>query len=198
MKKSILAVAAILISFATLSAQEIKPFFVTVQGGPNASMNEYTEYYFKNNVAGHLIDIANGGITAGYYFNNIFGARIACEYGSNHGATMNPSFTEFTFKNVSAFADLIFSGVPMNSDDFFFWRPFVGVGFGRSMGFADGSEYNNFGFRWGLSLEFMVSKSIGIVAEGINEWYTDSFNGIVGGRPLDGRLTANAGIAFHF
>ena len=198
MKKSILAVVAILLSFSALSAQEFKPFFVTVQGGPNASMNEYTEYYFKNNVAGHLIDLANGGITAGYYFNNILGARLACEYGSNHGATMGTSFQEFTFKNVSAFADIIFSGVPMNSEDFFYWRIFAGTGFGHSMGFADNSTYNNFGFRWGINLEFMVTKSLGIVVEGINEWYTDAFNGIVGGRPLDGRLTANAGLAFHF
>ena len=197
MKKSIIAIVALFIACATMSAQESKSFFVTLQGGPNASMNENAAAYFTNKKAMDLIDWANGGITAGYYFNNILGARLAFEYGSNHGCNKTNPFTEFKFNNVSAFADVIFSGVPMNSDEKFFWRPFAGVGLGHAMG-LDGGATNNFGFRIGLNLEFMITKSFGIVVEGINEWYTDNFNGIVAGKPFDGRLTANAGVAFHF
>ena len=202
MKKSIVAIAAVIIACATMSAQESKSFFITLQGGPNATMNENTATYFTEKKAMDLIDWANGGITFGYFFNNVLGARLACEYGSNHGCYSANPFTEFTFNNVSAFADVIFSGVPMDSEEKFFWRPFVGVGLGHSMGFknsgTDNQAFTPFGFRFGLNLEFMVTKSFGIVAEGINEWYTDSFNGIVAGRPLDGRLTANVGVAYHF
>lgn len=199
MRKSIVALVAILFTCATMSAQESKSFFVTLQGGPNASMNENTAAYFSNNVAGHLIDIANGGITAGYYFNNYLGARLACEYGSNHGADGVNPLKEFTFNNVSAFADVIVSAVPMNSDEIFFWRPFIGAGFAHTMNFTNGTDpLNVFGFRWGINLEFMITKGFGIIAEGINEWYMDNYNGMIYGRPLDGRLTANVGVAFHF
>ena len=194
MKKSIVAIVALFIACATISAQESKSFFVTLQGGPNASMNEGTAKFFSDKIAGHLIDWANGGITAGYYFNNILGARLACEYGTNTGNNGGNPY-EFNFNNVSAFADVIVSGVPMNSDEKFFWRPFAGIGFGHSMLTP---ATNNFGFRFGINLEFMVTKSFGIVAEGINEWYADNFNGIVGGKPFDGRLTANVGVAYHF
>ena len=199
MKRSIVAIVAVFLVCATMGAQESKSFFVTLQGGPSASMNEYTADYFTQKISSHLIEWGNGGIAAGYYFNNVLGARLACEYGTNHGADyINNKFTEFSFNNISACADVIVSGVPIDADEVFFWRPFVGVGFGRSTGFANGNEYNNFGFRWGVSLEFMVTKSLGLVAEGINEWYTDSYNGIVGGRPLDGRLVGNLGVSFHF
>lgn len=199
MKKSIIAVVAILLSFSALSAQEFKPFFVTLQGGPNASMSEGGAAYFSNNKAIDLIDWANGGMTIGYYFNPFLGARIACEYGTNHTVANADTFTEVTFNNVSAFTDVIFSGVPMTSDEIFYWRPFVGVGYAHSMNFSNNiAPTNVFGFRFGINLELMINKSFGIVAEGINEWYQDNFSGFIIGRPLDGRLTANVGVAFHF
>ena len=93
----------------------IKPFFVTVYGGPTISGNENYAAFFEEGKGKDLIDLVQGGISAGYYFNNRFGARIALEYSNNHSAlnydeTHAAGLFEYTFRSGAAFADLVLNG----------------------------------------------------------------------------------------
>lgn len=199
----------------------IKPFFVTVYGGPTISGNENYAAFFEEGKGKDLIDLVQGGISAGYYFNNRFGARIALEYSNNHSAlnydeTHAPGLFEYTFRSGAAFADLVLNGGNVKKPKKFNWRPYFGIGAAYTFGFED--VYNEeahtsshpwqhyttgnpcFAFRYGLMLEYDFSEAFGIYVDGTHEWFTDSYNGVDpnAGFPFDMKLNANIGIALHF
>ena len=237
MKKTIIAaVALILGSFAAANAQEteaidtipqIKPVFITVYGGPTFSINENGGAFFQENCPTDLIDWAQGGISAGYYFSNRYGTRIALEYSdnisaNNHDETFAPGLFKYTFRSAAVFADFIINGGNMEKIKKFNWRPYFGVGGAYTFDFNriyneaahmtahpwQGFTTDNvcLAFRYGLILEYQFSEAFGIYLDGTHEWFTDNYNGVSpkdfsgkhAGFPLDMKLNANFGVAIHF
>lgn len=236
MKKPIFALTALLCSFSFANAQidattakeePIKTYFITVQGGPTFSINENGAQYFNQDVATDLIDWVQGGISAGKYFSNRYGGRIALEYSNNHSAcntneTSSYGFYPYTFRDMSLFADWIINGGYVMTPKKFNWRPYFGVGTAYSFGFTEsghpwqGVTKSNFclAFRYGLILEYTFAEKVGIFVDGTHEWYSDNFNGMCPrekansmwkfgsghhlGFPFDMKLNANFGLAFHF
>lgn len=243
MKKTIIAALALIMgSFTAANAQDtqlqtelqaevktdaipqIKPVFVTVYGGPTFSINENGASYFHFDRETELIDWIQGGISAGYYFSNRYGARIAFEYSNNHSAanhddTNEHGFYPYTFKSGAVFADYIINGGNVDKIKKFNWRPYVGVGAAYSFDRTDSGhpwqgKYftdNNlcYAFRYGLMLEYDFCEAFGIYVDGNHEWFSDNFNGMAPregnvrsgkrlGFPFDMKLNANFGLAIHF
>lgn len=199
----------------------VKPFFVTVYGGPTFSANENLGAFFEEGKAADLIDLLQGGISAGCYFSNRYGARIALEYSNNHSAnnhdeTHAPGLFEYKFRSGAAFADFIINGGKVDKPKKFNWRPYFGIGAAYTFGFEDifnetaGMEHHPwqghtsgnpcFAFRYGLMLEYDFCEAFGIYVDGTHEWFTDNYNGVDpnAGFPFDMKLNANIGIALHF
>lgn len=236
MKRLIVAAFAVLFgALAVANAQEdareeiipIKPYFVTVYGGPTFSINENGGGYFAEDCPTELIDWIQGGIGAGYYFSNRYGARLSLEYSNNHSAnnydeTFAPGLFKYTFRSGAAFADFIINGGDVKKPKKFNWRPYCGIGAAYSFGFnrifnekanllkhpwQDFTESNLcFAFRYGLMLEYDFSETFGIYLDGTHEWFTDNYNGVSpedfdgkhAGFPFDMKLNANLGVAIHF
>ena len=230
MKKTIIAALALILgSFTVANAQEtattetipqIKPVFITVYGGPTFSINENGAVAFDKGMATDLIDYVQGGISAGYYFSNRYGARIAFEYSENSSTansqqTADHGYYPYSFKSGAIFADYIINGGNVDKIKKFNWRPYVGIGAAYSFDRTNSghpwqeSKFtdNNlcFAFRYGLMLEYDFCEAFGIYVDGNHEWFTDNFNGmapkengIAKGFPFDMKLNANFGIAIHF
>lgn len=235
MKKTMMAaIAAIFGALSVANAQEnvqmnvqdtlydvqeeivpVKSFFVTVYGGPTFSANENFGAFFEEGKAADLIDLLQGGISAGYYFNNRYGARIALEYSNNHSAnnhdeTHAPGLFEYKFRSGAAFADFVINGGNVDKPKKFNWRPYFGIGAAYTFGFDNmgnphpwqGYTTGNtcFAFRYGLMLEYDFCEAFGIYVDGTHEWFTDNYNGVDpnAGFPFDMKLNANIGIALHF
>lgn len=205
----------------------IKPYFITVYGGPTASGNENVGAFFEEGKALDLIDWLQGGISAGYYFSNRYGARISLEYSNNqsalnHDETFAPGLFEYTFRSGAIFADWIINGGDVTKPKKFNWRPYFGIGAAYTFDFANiyndeahlsqhpWQDYttNNlcFAMRYGLILEYNFSETFGIYVDGTHEWFTDNYNGMLPrdlsgkhvGFPFDMKINANFGVAIHF
>lgn len=226
MKKNIIATLALILgSFAVANAQEteiaeaiaqVKPLFVTVYGGPTFSINENGAVAFDKGKATDLIDFVQGGISAGYYFSNRYGARLSFEYSENSSIansqqTSAHGYYPYSFKSGAVFADYIINGGNVDKIKKFNWRLYAGIGAAYSFDRTDSGHPwqeakltdNNlcFAFRYGLMLEYNFCEAFGIYVDGNHEWFTDNFNGMSpkeGGFPYDMKLNANFGIAIHF
>lgn len=234
MKKTLIAALALFlgsISFAnaqetaTDTIPQIKPVFVTLYGGPTFSINENGGAFFEEGCPTDLIDWVQGGISAGCYFSNRYGARVSLEYSNNmsannHDETFALGLFKYTFREGSIFTDFIINGGNMNKIKKFYWRPYCGIGAAYSFDFKtirneeagldshpwQGRNDGNFclGFRYGLILEYEFNESFGIYLDGSHEWFMDNFNGMPYkfgqhlGFPFDMKLNANFGLAFHF
>ena len=204
----------------------IKPLFVTVYGGPTISANENFGAFFEEGKTRDLIDL-QGGISAGYYFSNRYGARLSLEYSNNmsannHDETHAPGLFEYTFRSGAVFADWIINGGDVTKPKKFNWRPYFGIGAAYAFDFNriyndaaqmaahpwQGYTKNNlcFAFRYGLMLEYNFSETFGIYVDGTHEWFTDNFNGVSpkdsdgkhAGFPFDMKANINLGVAIHF
>lgn len=243
MKKTIIAaMAAFFGIFSAANAQEplprdlqenaqdtiipVKPFFINVYGGPTFSVNENGGAFFQEGCPTDLIDY-QGGISAGYYFSNRYGARLSFEYSGNqsslnHDETHAPGLFEYTFRSGAIFADWIINGGNIDKPKKFNWRPYFGIGAAYTFDFEDiynekaqlahhpwqSYTTNNicFAFRYGLILEYSFNEFFGIYVDGSHEWFTDNYNGVSpkdfsgkhAGFPFDMKLNANFGVAIHF
>lgn len=207
-----------------------KKMYISLQGGGLISLNENYRTYGENGKNSDLLT-GQGSAAFGYQFTPVSGFRIWAGFSGNRGAcnskeTSGHRFYPYKFNSVNAFVDYVmdFSGFS-NHDWTFVPKIYAGVGVGNTFGFkktpdnpAPGdlfhpwqkvSDKNTaFGFRGGLILEYMFSKSFGILADFGGEFYTDDYNGINPGNevsetgdknfPLDFRGLASLGIAIHF
>lgn len=204
--------------------------YISVQGGGLFSLNENFRTYGEKRKNSDLLT-GQGSVAFGYQFTPVSGFRIWAGYGGNRGAcnseeTSDHRFYPYKFNSVNAFVDYVmdFSGFS-NHDWTFVPKIYAGVGVGNTFSFkktpdnpAPGdlfhpwqkvSDKNTaFGFRGGLILEYMISRSFGILADFGGEFYTDDYNGINSGDevsetgdknfPFDFRGLASLGFAIHF
>lgn len=237
MKKTIFTViAALLCTVQAVSAQNytdtveeesVKPFFISVYGGPSITLSENVRQYSEFDSSKELINFAQGGIAFGKNFSNRYGGRLAFEFGKNDSAcnTQNTSaygFYPYSFSNASAFADWIINGGNVTVPKNFNWRVYFGAGAAYSFDFSDsGHPWQEvtadnlcFAFRYGLILEYIFNDIVGIYVDGNHEWFTDNFNGMFPrengngihetdygkhlGFPFDMKLNVNLGLAIHF
>ena len=207
-----------------------KKMYISLQGGGLVSLNENCRTYSDNGKNSDLLT-GQGSATFGYQHTPISGFRIWAGFGGNRGAcnskeTSDHRFYPYKFNSVNAFVDYVmdFSGFS-NHDWTFVPKIYAGVGVGNTYGFektpdnpASGdlfhpwqkvSDKNTaFGFRGGLILEYMISRSFGILADFGGEFYTDDYNGINSGDevsetgdknfPFDFRGLASLGFSIHF
>ena len=201
-----------------------KDWFIAVQGGPNYSMNENTWTYTDPNVGdkSHL-DLVSPQIQVafGHYFTPVLGWRVSAAYAGNksamnHNETAAQGYYPYSFKSISAFADLL---VALNRRDepnrHWFWTLFGGLGYGHGFDFSENThpwQYlktpsNAFGLRGGLNLEYMFKNGFAFMLEGGAEAFTDGFNGMNPhiwkdandvNFPFDVRPVATFGIGYHF
>ena len=207
---------------------EWKDWFIALQAGPNYSMNENTWTYTDPKIGGksHL-DLVSPQIQLafGHFFTPSWGWRLSAAYAgnksaANHNETSARGFYPYTFKSVSAFADLLYSlNRRDNPDQRWFWTLFGGLGYGHGFEFTDPNHpwqteldawktpSNAFGFRGGLNLEYMFKNGFAFMLEGGAEAFTDGFNGMNPhiwkdqndtNFPFDVRPVATFGIGYHF
>lgn len=205
-------------------------FFVTIQGGGLLSLNENFRAYGDEGKNSDLLT-GQGSASFGYQITPVSGVRLWAGYGNNRSAcnkeeTSGHRFYPYKFNSINVFADYVmdFSGFSEND-----WtvvpKLYAGIGLGHTSGFektpdnpASGNLFhpwqkvkdNNtvLGLRGGLIVEFMVSRSFGILADFGGEFYMDDYNGLNPGKevsksgdknfPLDFRGLASLGVAIHF
>ena len=201
-----------------------KDWFISLQAGPNYSMNENTWTYTDPKVGNksHL-DLVSPQIqlSLGHFFTPVLGWRLSAAYAgnksaANHKETAAQGFYPYSFKSISAFADLLVGLSRRDVQDrHWFWTLFGGIGYGHGFNFTDSghpwqeitSPSNAFGMRGGLNLEYMLNNGLGFMLEGGAEAFTDGFNGMNPGIvkdendtnfPFDVRPVATFGVAYHF
>lgn len=207
-----------------------KKMYISLQGGGLVSLNENYRTYGDNGKNSDLLT-GLGSAALGYQFTPVSGVRVWAGYAGNRGAcnskeTSGHRFYPYKFNSINAFVDYVMDFSGFNDSD---WtvvpKLYAGIGVGSTFGFektpdnpAPGNQLHPFqevsdknsalGFRGGFILEFMVSKSFGILADLGGELYTDGYNGINPKKevsesgdknfPLDFRGVASLGVAIHF
>ena len=213
-----------------VSEQGRNKFYVSIQGGGLVSLNENYRSYGENGKNSDLLT-GQGSVAFGYQITPVSGVRLWAGYANNRSAcntkeTSGHRFYPYKFNSINAFVDYVMDLSGFGDHD---WaivpKLYAGAGIGNTSGFektpdnpAPGDKFHPwqtvndkntaFGFRGGLILEFMVSKSFGILADFGGECYSDDYNGINTGKevsetgdknfPLDFRGLASLGIAVHF
>ena len=206
-----------------------RDWFVAVQGGPNYSMNENTWTYTDPNVGGKKFwDLISPQVQVsfGHYFTPVLGWRVSAAYAGNksalnHNQTAAWGFYPYTFKSISAFADLLVNLSRRDVQDrHWFWTLFGGLGYGHGFDFQNVYHpwqtglkdawkipTHALGFRGGLNLEYMFNNGLSFMLEGGAEAFTDGFNGMNPhiwrdandiNFPFDVRPVATFGIGYHF
>ena len=201
-----------------------RDWFIAVQGGPNYSMNENTWTYLDPNIGGKKFwDLVSPQIQVafGHYFTPTLGWRVSAAYAGNksamnHNETAAWGYYPYTFKSITAFADLLVNLSKRDVQDrHWFWTLFGGLGYGRGFCFTEHNhpwQYlktpsNALGLRGGLNLEYMFNNGLSFMLEGGAEAFTDGFNGMNPhiwrdandfNFPFDVRPVATFGIGYHF
>ena len=211
-----------------VEAYDWKDWFIAVQGGPNYSMNENTWTYTDPKIGGKkFYDLISPQfqLAFGHYFTPVLGWRLSAAYAGNksalnHNQTAAQGFYPYSFKSISAFADLLVNLSRRDVQDrHWFWTLFGGLGYGHGFEFKDvyhpwqtGLDAwkiptNAFGMRGGLNLEYMFNNGLSFMLEGGAEAFTDGFNGMNPhiwkdandvNFPFDVRPVATFGIGYHF
>ena len=207
---------------------EWKDWFISLQAGPNYSMNENTWTYTDPKVGNksHL-DLLSPQIqlSLGHFFTPVLGWRLSAAYAGNksamnHNETTAAGFYPYNFKSVSAFADLLVGLSRRDVQDrHWFWTLFGGLGYAHGFDFTDAGHpwqtttdawkipSDAFGMRGGLNLEYMFNNGLGFMLEGGAEAFTDGFNGMNPhihkdandvNFPLDVRPVVTLGVAYHW
>ena len=202
-----------------------RDWFIFAQGGPMVSMNENT-WTYKD--LGPQYGLSQWDLitpvyqlSLGHFFTPVWGARLSVNYaenksGANHKETAAQGFYPYSFKSVSAFADVL---VALSRRDVekrrWFWTMFGGIGLGHGFDATEAGhpwQYftfpsNAFGMRGGMNVEYMFKNGLAFMLEGGLEAYTDGFNGMNPGNyqgdndknfPFDIRPMATIGIGYHF
>ena len=212
-----------------VEAFDWKDWFIALQAGPNYSMNENTWTYTDPKIGKkQFYDLLSPQIqlSLGHFFTPTLGWRLSAAYAGNksalnHNQTAAQGFYPYSFKSVSAFADLLVALSRRDVQDrHWFWTLFGGLGHGHGFDFKDvyhpwqtGLEdawkipTNAFGMRGGLNLEYMFNNGFAFMLEGGIEAFTDGFNGMNPhiwkdandvNFPFDVRPVATFGIGYHF
>lgn len=212
MKKILMVIAASLFFLAASNAQDKPVFdhsgtaFVAVQGGLSYSVNE-NYYTYRDAGAKSQLFQPQAGLSVGYWFNPMWGARLSAAYGTNRSALnfkevpavngTTPQFCPYGFKSVSVFADAMIDVLGIK-DQVRRLRPIIfgGIGFGHSYGLGTTKDTpeayyakhwqrafltdpnNVFAFRFGGILEYTFPSGFSLFGEISGEAYTDSFNGL--------------------
>lgn len=207
-----------------------KKWFIAAQAGPMVSFNENTWTYkdLGPDYGMNQWDLVTPyvALSVGHYFTPRIGARISAAYAMNksalnHNETAAYGFYPYSFKSVSAFADVLLNLTKRDDvDRHWFWTLYGGLGYAHGFDF-DGvnhpwqteSKYwkvpsNAFGMRGGLNLEYVLDCGLGFMLDGGLEAFTDGFNGMnpikspkpTGDKnfPFDIRPMATLGVAYHF
>ena len=191
-------------------------------------MNENTWTYTDPKIGGKKFwDLVSPQIQVsfGHYFTPVLGWRVSAAYAGNksalnHNETSAAGFYPYSFKSISAFADLLVNLSRRDVQDrHWFWTLFGGLGYGHGFDFQDVFHpwqthnpnwkipTNAFGMRGGLNLEYMFNNGLSFMLEGGAEAFTDGFNGMNPhihkdendvNFPFDVRPVATFGIGYHF
>ena len=207
-----------------VEAFDWKDWFIALQAGLNYSMNENTWTYTDPQVGNKThLDLVSPQIqlSLGHFFTPVLGWRLSAAYAGNksamnHNQTAAQGFYPYSFKSVSAFADLLVGLSRRDVQDrHWFWTLFGGIGYGHGFDFKDvyhpwqtlETPSNALGFRGGLNLEYMFKNGFAFMLEGGAEAFTDGFNGMNPhihkdandvNFPFDVRPVATFGIGYHF
>lgn len=198
-------------SLGRVSAGEVDPYYLQLYAGINKSANEHLPWseFSRHPWSGGLF------VGVGKEFNPLWGWRAA--FGYNHNKSRNVPFCEspetWGWDNVELFADMTFDvtdalgGLLMRSAGRFNLKAFAGVGGAYTFGFpektplsyteayAKDSTFHG-GLRAGLTATYRVADSWRVGIELSHTLFTDRFNGVKSGFPLDGRTNLKVGVTY--
>lgn len=198
-------------SLGRVSAGEVDPYYLQLYAGINKSANEHLPWseFSRYPWSGGLF------VGVGREFNPLWGWRAA--FGYNHNKSRNVPFCEspetWGWDNVELFADMTFDvtdalgGLLMRPAGRFNLKAFAGVGGAYTFGFpektplsyteayAKDSTFHG-GLRAGLTATYRVADSWRVGIELSHTLFTDRFNGVKSGFPLDGRTNLKVGVTY--
>lgn len=198
-------------SLGRVSAGEVDPYYLQLYAGINKSANEHLPWseFSRHPWSGGLF------VGVGKEFNPLWGWRAA--FGYNHNKSRNVPFCEspetWGWDNVELFADMTFDvtdalgGLLMRPAGRFNLKAFAGVGGAYTFGFpektplsyteayAKDSTFHG-GLRAGLTATYRVADSWRVGIELSHTLFTDRFNGVKSGFPLDGRTNLKVGVTY--
>lgn len=198
-------------SLGRVSAGEVDPYYLQLYAGINKSANEHLPWseFSRHPWSGGLF------VGVGREFNPLWGWRAA--FGYNHNKSRNVPFCEspetWGWDNVELFADMTFDvtdalgGLLMRPAGRFNLKAFAGVGGAYTFGFpekpplsyteayAKDSTFHG-GLRAGLTATYRVADSWRVGIELSHTLFTDRFNGVKSGFPLDGRTNLKVGVTY--
>lgn len=198
-------------SLGRVSAGEEDPYYLQLYAGINKSANEHLPWseFSRHPWSGGLF------VGVGKEFNPLWGWRAA--FGYNHNKSRNVPFCEspetWGWDNVELFADMTFDvtdalgGLLLRPAGRFNLKAFAGVGGAYTFGFpektplsyteayAKDSTFHG-GLRAGLTATYRVADSWRIGIELSHTLFTDRFNGVKSGFPLDGRTNLKVGVTY--
>lgn len=198
-------------SLGRVSAGEVDPYYLQLYAGINKSANEHLPWseFSRHPWSGGLF------VGVGKEFSPLWGWRAA--FGYNHNKSRNVPFCEspetWRWDNVELFADMTFDvtdalgGLLMRPAGRFNLKAFAGVGGAYTFGFpektplsyteayAKDSTFHG-GLRAGLTATYRVADSWRVGIELSHTLFTDRFNGVKSGFPLDGRTNLKVGVTY--
>jgi opacity protein-like surface antigen len=183
---------------------------IALQGGAHYSAFENTRHAsFGDAVNGHV------GLSVGYDFSHVIGARAELSYGRNISGTNTVEsgrpLVLYHCNDVSLFADAIFNLSHLLSKDrrnnfMVEAKGYVGLGLAMpsdgtdpKMGFYPTENTSTVAaVRVGAIGEWHLDPTWSFLVDGCVTGYGDKFNGKDAGRPLDVRLGLSFGVKYHF
>lgn len=198
-------------SLGRVSAGEVDPYYLQLYAGINKSANEHLPWseFSRHPWSGGLF------VGVGREFNPLWGWRAA--FGYNHNKSRNVPFCEspetWGWDNVELFADMTFDvtdalgGLLMRPAGRFNLKAFAGVGGAYTFGFPEKTPLSyteayvkdstfHGGLRAGLTATYRVADSWRVGIELSHTLFTDRFNGVKSGFPLDGRTNLKVGVTY--
>lgn len=190
----------------------VDPYYLQFFVGLNKSANEHLPWseFTRYPWSGGLF------VGVGKELNALWGWRAAFRY--NHNKSRNVPRCErpdtWGWDNVGLFADATFDvtdalavWMPAGTTERFNLKAFAGVGGAYTFGFPEEvplsytqaySKDSTFhaGLRAGLTATYQVAERWRVGAELSHTLFTDRFNGVKGGFPLDGRTNLTVGVVY--